>query len=292
MQKEFGKDTELTVRMTITVLLLGLVYGAFIWILLSLGAGVGIMLVLVGGLVFVQIMFSDRLILTSMRAKIVTPQEAPHLHSMVEELCRIAGISKPKLAVSKLEMPNAFAAGRKSSSATIAVTEGLINLLNEREMRAVLAHEVTHLKNRDVSIMTIASFFSVVASTLMSLFFWMGLFGGFSGRGRQGGGNVMMIAYIVTIVVWVISLLLISALSRYREFSADRGAAIITGRPDDLIQALTRISGSVRNVPQQDLRKAESMNAFFILPAVGGTMSRLFSTHPSLDKRIERLRSL
>ncbi len=289
IQRDFGRDRQLTARMIITLLLLGALYGAFIAILFSLGTNIVVMLVIVGVLVLFQFWFSDRMVLMSMRAKLVSSEEAPKLHAMVERLVAVADIRKPKIAVSKLEVPNAFATGRTTSSATVAVTDGLLNLLNDRELEAVL----THIKNRDVVVMTIPSFFSVVASTLMTLFFWMGLFGGFGGRGRQGGGGApIMIAYLVTIAVWIISLVLVRALSRYREFSADRGAAIITGAPQDLISALTRINGSVQRIPKQDLRKTESMNAFFILPAVGGSFASLFSTHPSLAKRIERLEAI
>jgi len=293
MQPQFGRDTQLRVRMTITMFLLGVVYAAFILILFSLGTGVVLPLVLAAVLVIFQFFFSNRMILMSMRAKVVSPSEAPKLHDMVARLSTVAGVQKPKVAISSLGVPNAFATGRSASSATVAVTTGLMELLNDRELEAVLAHELTHIKNRDMVVMTIASFFSVVASTLMTLFFWMGLFGGFGGRGRHGGGGVIMIAYLVTIAVWIISIILISALSRYREFSADRGSAMITGRPGDLISALTRIHGTIARVPQQDLRQAESMNAFFILPAVGGrSFASLFATHPPVARRIERLQQM
>lgn len=292
IQMDFGRDRQLTARMIITLLLLGALYGVAIAILVSLGTNIIVVLVIAVVLVLFQFWFSDRMVLMSMRAKLVSPQEAPQLHAMVERLATAAGVRKPKIAISKLDVPNAFASGRTTSSATVAVTNGLLNLLSDREMEAVLAHEMTHIKNRDVVVMTIASFFLVVASTLMNFFMFMGIFGGFGGRGRQGGGAPIMIALLVTIAVLIIGKLLVSALSRYREFAADRGAAIITGAPQDLISALTRINGSVQRIPKQDLRKAESMNAFFILPAVGGSFASLFSTHPSLAKRIERLQAI
>ena len=291
-QAQFGKDTQLTIRMTITILLLGLLYSAFILVLLSLGASVVLVLVIAVVLVIVQFFFSNRMVLLSMRAKVVSPKEQPKLHQMVERLSVNGGIRKPRIAVSNMDIPNAFATGRSTSSATVAVTTGLMKLLNDREMEAVLAHELTHIKNKDVVVMTFASFFSVVASTLMMMFFWMGLFGGFGGRGRGGGGGYIMMAYMVTLIVWVLSMLLVSALSRYREFSADRGAAIITGQPGDLISALTRIHGSIAKIPKNDLRRAEKMNAFFILPAVGDSLANLFSTHPAVTKRIERLQRM
>ncbi len=291
-QAQFGKDTQLTIRMTITILLLGLLYSAFILVLLSLGTSVVFVLAFAVVLVVVQFFFSNRMVLLSMRAKVVSPEEQPKLHKMVERLALNGGIRKPRIAVSQMDVPNAFATGRSTSSATVAVTTGLMKLLTDREMEAVLAHELTHIKNKDVVVMTFASFFSVVASTLMMMFFWMGLFGGFGGRGRGGGGGYIMMAYMVTLIVWLLSMLLVSALSRYREFSADRGAAIITGQPGDLISALTRIHGSIAKIPKNDLRRAEKMNAFFILPAVGDSLANLFSTHPAVTKRIERLQRM
>ncbi len=291
-QAQFGKDTQLTIRMTITILLLGLLYSVFILVLLSLGTSVVFVLAFAVVLVVVQFFFSNRMVLLSMRAKVVSPDEQPKLHKMVERLALNGGIRKPRIAVSQMDVPNAFATGRSTSSATVAVTTGLMKLLNDREMEAVLAHELTHIKNKDVVVMTFASFFSVVASTLMMMFFWMGLFGGFGGRGRGGGGGYIMMAYMVTLIVWLLSMLLVSSLSRYREFSADRGAAIITGQPGDLISALTRIHGSIAKIPKNDLRRAEKMNAFFILPAVGDSLANLFSTHPKVTKRIERLQRM
>lgn len=292
VQRDIGRDTQLTIRMYITILLLGLVYAAFLFVLLSIGASVGMMLIFAIVLVGIQFYFSDKMILASMHAKIVSESDEPKLHRMVSNLSEIAGIRKPRVAVSQMDVPNAFAAGRSANKTTVAVTTGLLSILSDRELEAVLAHEITHVKNKDVAVMTIASFFSVVASTLMSFFFWMSLFGGM-GRSRSGGaGNYIMIAYFATIIVWLISLILVSALSRYREYSADRGAAIITGNPNDLATALTRISGTVQRIPKDDLRRAEKANAFFIIPAVGDGIANLFASHPPVLKRIEKLQQI
>ena len=292
IQRDIGSDTQLNIRMFITMLLLGLVYAGFLYFLFSLGAGVYLMLVFAIVMVGIQFYFSDKMVLASMHAKVVSESEAPELHEMVTRLSLTAGIQKPKVAISQMQVPNAFAAGRSTKKATVAVTTGLMSILSDRELEAVLAHEITHIKNKDVVVMTIASFFSVVASTLMSFFFWMSLFGGMGRSRNSSAGNYIMIAYMATIVVWLISLLLVSALSRYREYSADRGAAIITGNPNDLATALTRISGTVQRIPKDDLRKAEKMNAFFIIPAIGDGMANLFASHPPVLKRIEKLQEI
>ena len=290
---DIGKDSQLQLRMTITMFLLGLVYAGFIVALFRLGAGVPVILIFAVVLVGVQFFLSDRMVLMATNSKLVSPEQEPQLHEMVERLAQLAGVPKPKVAISAMPVPNAFATGRSAKTAIVAVTKPLQELLNDRELEAVLAHEMSHVKHRDMVVMTYASFFSVVASTLMNMFFWMGLFGGFGGRRSQAGGaNVMMIGYLVTIAVWLISQILLAALSRYREFAADRGAAILTGRPADLASALTRISGSIRGIPQNDLRKAEGLSAFLIMPAIGNSLANLFSTHPPVAKRIERLRAI
>ena len=288
--RSLRRDNQLRARMVFTMLLLGLVYGLFLWFLISV-AGVGVMLGVAVVLVLVQFFLSDKLVLTSMRAKVVTPEQAPELHATIDRLAMKAGIPKPKVAIADMSVPNAFATGRSQRHAAVAVTTGLLQVLNERELEGVLAHEISHIASRDVQVMTYASFLSVVASTLMSFFFWMGLFGGF-GRSRGSGGSYIMIAYIVTILVWVISQVLIAALSRYREYAADRGAAMLTNRPRDLANALQRISGSITGLPKNDLRRAESLNAFFIMPAIGDGFASLFSTHPPMARRIERLLDL
>ena len=288
---DFGRDNQLRVRMWFTMLLLGLVYAVFLFVLFRLGVGVGIMLVLAGGLALFQFFASDRMVLATMRAKVVSREEQPELHAMVERLSMAAGIPKPKIAVADMQVPNAFATGRSQKTAAVAVTTGLMGLLSERELEGVLAHEISHIRTRDVVVMTYASFFLVVASTLMQFLFFSALFGGM-GRSRQGGGNVFMIAYVVTIVVWLVSQMLVAALSRYREFGADRGAAVLTRRPGDLASALQRIQASITRLPQNDLRSAESLNAFFIMPAVGDGFAKLFSTHPPMNRRVELLREM
>ena len=285
----FGRDRQLQTRMWITMLLLGVVYGAFVFFMLQISP---FMLVFVGLLVFVQFLMSDRLVLASMRAKVVTPDQAPKLHAMVERLAQGAGIPKPKVAIADMPVPNAFATGRSQKKAAVAVTTGLLEALSDEELEGVLAHEISHIKTRDVVVMTYASFFSVVASTLMTFLFWSSLFGGLGRSRGNSGGNAMMIAYVVTILVWFISQMLVAALSRYREYSADRGAAALTGRPSALASALERIAGSFTRLPKDDLRRAETLNAFFIMPAVGDGFASIFSTHPPMARRVARLREL
>ena len=289
--RRMRRDNQLRARMLFTMLLLGLVYGLFLWFLVSV-AGATVMLGFAVVLVLVQFFLSDKLVLTSMRAKVVTPEEAPELHAMIDRLAMTAGIPKPKVAVADMNVPNAFATGRSQKHAAVAVTTGLLRILNERELEGVLAHEISHIASRDVQVMTYASFLSVVASTLMSLFFWSALFGGLGRDRNSGAGGYLMIAYIVTILVWVVSQVLIAALSRYREYAADRGAAMLTNRPRDLASALQRIGGSLTGLPQNDLRRAETLNAFFIMPAIGDGFASLFSTHPPMARRIERLLEL
>ena len=283
-------DRGLQTRMLITMLLLGVVYGVFIIVLWQVGAAFA--LVFVSIMVVVQLLMSDRMVLAAMHAKVVSEEEQPRLHAMVGRLAAQAGIPKPRVAVARMAMPNAFATGRSRKHTTVAVTQGLMDMLSDAELEGVLAHEISHIRSRDVQVMTYASFFAVVASSLMTFFFWMGLFGGFGGRRGNSGGSYIMVAYVVTIIVWVVSQILVAALSRYREFAADRGAASLTGRPMDLASALERISGSVSKVPKDDLRKVQTMNAFFIMPAVGGALASLFSTHPSTMRRVEALRAL
>ena len=283
----FPRDTGLQLRMLLTLFLLGLLYVAFVVALLSAGAGVTVMLVVIGGLTLAQLFLSDKLALAAMGAKEVSPQEAPGLHAMIERLCIQADLPKPKIAVADTDVPNAFAMGRSQKNATVCATTGIMRTLSPTELEGVMAHELAHVKNRDVLIMTIASFFASVAAMMLQF----GLF--FGGGDDDDGAPAFLVVLLASAVVYVLSFFLMMTLSRYREFSADRGAALVTGRPSALSSALMRISGAMQRVPQHDLREAERMNAFFIVPAsVKGSIKTLFSTHPPMEKRIERLQQL
>jgi heat shock protein HtpX len=284
---QFAKDNQLRARMFITMLLLGLVYGAFIWF--ALASGLVFMLAIVLVMVLVQFSLSDRMVLVSMRAKVVTPAEAPALHQMVDRLVLAAGIPKPKVAISDLPIPNAFATGRSQKHAAVAVTKGLMDVLNEEELEGVLAHEISHIKTKDVVVMTYASFFLIVAASLSTFLMFSAIFGGMGRSRNNSGGSIILVALLVTFVVRIIGGMLVATLSRYREFSADRGAATLTNRPMALASALEKLQYAIPKVPHQDLRKAESMNAFFIMSAVGPGLAELFSSHPSTAKRIARL---
>jgi heat shock protein HtpX len=273
--------------MLLTLFLLGLLYVAFIGVLLAAGAGFITMVVVIGALTLAQLFLSDKLGLAAMGAKEVSPEEAPGLHAMIERLCIQADLPKPKIAVADTPVPNAFAMGRSQKAATVCCTTGIMRTLAPSELEGVMAHELTHVKNRDVLIMTVASFFASVASMILqfSLFF--------GGGGDDDSGPSTAVILLVSFLVYIISFFLMLALSRYREFAADRGAAIVTGRPSALAAALVKISGAMQQVPTRDLREAERMNAFFIVPAsVKGTVRTLFATHPPMEKRIERLQML
>jgi heat shock protein HtpX len=275
--------------MLFTLILLGLLYTAFVAVLLSAGAGVGIMVVVIAGLALAQLFLSDKLALAAMGAKVVTPQDAPGLHAMIERLCIQADLPKPKLAIADNKMPNAFAMGRSQKSAVVCATTGIMETLEPHELEAVMAHELTHIKNRDVLIMTVASFFATVASMIAQLGLWFG--GGFGDD--DGGAPAFIVILLVSFVVYIVSFFLMLALSRYREFGADRGAALITGRPSALSSALMRISGAMQQVPDQDLRAVGKMNAFFIVPtSVKKSIGTLFMSHPPMEKRIEALQRI
>ena len=287
----WGRDSGLSFRMFVVMFLLTALYLAFIAVLISAGVNAVGVLVIAAILIGVQFFASDKIALWSMGAHIVSPAEAPELHGMIERLASIANLPKPRVAIADSDVPNAFATGRSPKNAVVAVTRGLMNRLEPAEIEAVLAHELSHVRNRDVMVMTLASFFAVVAQLMMRWFFWGSMMGG-GRRDRRDGGTIAMI-YLASILVWVISFFLLRALSRYREYAADRGSAIITGSPSNLMSALVKISGVMQRIPQQDLREVQSMNAFFIIPAaVGNGMSELLSTHPSLENRLERLRTL
>jgi heat shock protein HtpX len=275
--------------MLFTLFLLGALYVAFAGVLFAAGAGIGIMVVFLAGLSLSQLFLSDKLALAAMGAKVTTPADAPGLHSMIERLCIQADLPKPRIAVAQSHVPNAFAMGRSQKNATVCATTAIIEALEPHELEGVLAHELTHVKNRDVMIMTIASFFASVAAMITQFGFFFG--GGFGGGDDDDGPGFMVL--LVSFAVYVISFFLMLALSRYREFGADRGAALITGRPSALASALLKLNGAMQKVPDQDLRQAERMNAFFIVPtSVKSTVHTLFMTHPPMEKRIEALQKM
>jgi heat shock protein HtpX len=308
----YASDPGLIARMGATMFLLGLVFtGFFIALYFVLfaygnrhgGGGTGdglVVIVVLIGLVaaFSSYYWSDKIALNTARARVVTPQQAPELHGIIDRICALANMPKPRVAISPVSMPNAFATGRSSKVAVICVTEGLLQRLDPKELEGVLAHEMSHVAHKDVAVMTIASFLGIVAALLVRFAFYSELFGG----GRRGGGRgnnqnalpIMLIVLVVGIVVYAISFLLIRLLSRYRELSADRSGALLTGQPSALASALVKVTGDIARIPTRDLRQAEPLNAFYFTPALSGqkgqtSLSALFSTHPSLEKRLAQL---
>jgi heat shock protein HtpX len=289
------RDTGLQVRMLVTIALLGLVYAVLVGALIAAGASGITILLIGGGLAAFQFFSSDKLALRAMGAREVSPEEAPELHAMIGRLAQAAGIPKPKIAVAATPMPNAFAMGRSQKKATVCATTGIMETLTSEELEGVLAHEVTHIVNRDVATMTLASFFATIASMIVQFgFFFGGGFGGGYGDDNDSGGAMSMMALIaIGAVVWFVSYFLMMALSRYREFAADRGAATLTGRPMALASALEKISGGIKRMPQTDKVAHTELNAFYIFPAqVKGSIFNLFSTHPPMEKRIAELSKL
>ena len=282
-------DWGLRFRMFLTMFLLFVLYIVFAGVITAyMGGGLMIFAFLFGSMSLVQYYFSDTLTLRSMGAKTVSAEEYPQLHGSIERLSQQADLPKPKIAVIDSDVPNAFATGRNQKNAAVAVTTGLMRTLNQDELDGVLAHELAHVKNRDMMVMTFASLLATIAFMVVR---WGAFFGGGQNRGGKGGGGIM-VAILVSLLVWIISYILIRALSRYREYSADRGAAAITGNPSALASALMKISGQMDKVPKDDMREEAEMNAFFIIPIKSGVVGRLFSTHPPTEKRIEQLRGL
>jgi heat shock protein HtpX len=282
----FGRDTGLQLRMATTMFLLGAVYVGFVVALLYAGVGAIVVGVIAGGLLLLQFFTSDKLALRAMGAREVLPQQAPELHAMVERLCVQADLPKPKVAVADTEMPNAFALGRSPRKATVAATTGIMGLLSPAELEGVLAHELTHVQNRDVMVMTIASFFATVAAYIVQ-------FGFFFGGGDDDEGGSFMYLLLVSLAVYAISFFLMQALSRYREFAADRGAVLITGRPSALASALLKISGTMDRIPKRDLRATSELSAFYFFPpGAKAAIGNIFSTHPPMEKRIAALQRL
>ena len=288
----FGRDTGLQIRMVVTIFLLGLVYALLVGVLFAAGASGTLILIVAGGLLAVQFFASDKLALRSMGAHEVSPQEAPQLHALIERLCVQADLPKPRIYVMNTSMPNAFAMGRSQKNAAVCATTGILELLSPSELEGVMAHELTHIANRDVMVMTLAGFFASLASMIVQFgFFFGGGFGG--GDGDDDDGPGLMAIILVSVVVYIVSFFLMQALSRYREFAADRGSAIITGRPSALSSALLKISGTMERIPQTDLRAHAEMNAFYIFPASAkNSVFNLFATHPPIEKRIAALQRL
>jgi heat shock protein HtpX len=300
----YAPDRGLTVRMTATVFLLGLVFVAFVAAIIGIGAAyhasdaaiVLFAVVLGGGFAIGSLFYSDKIALRTAGAREVTPQEAPELHGIVDRLCALADMPKPRVAIARSNMPNAFATGRNSEHAVLCVTTGLLGKLNPDELEGVIAHEMSHVAHKDVQVMTAASFLAIIAALLIRFAFYGELFGGGGGRGRNNQGNAALIMFAlmaVSIIVYAVSFVLIRMLSRYRELSADRSGALLTGQPSALKSALVKVSGDMARIPTQDLRTAQPMNAFFFAPAMHlapkGSLAAIFSTHPSLERRLAEL---
>ncbi len=293
-RKAFGKDTGLQARMVLTLFLLGLVYAVLVGVLIAVGAGGVTILVIALALLGLQLFTSDKIAMGMMGVKEVSPQDEPELHGIIERLCVQADLPKPKVCVMENQMPNAFAMGRSQKRATVCATRGILELLSPAELEGVMAHELTHVINRDVMVMTLASFFATVASIIVQFgFFFGGGFGGGYGRGNNEGEEDVVIVIMVAMAVYAISFILLRALSRYREFAADRGSAVLTGRPSALASALLKISGTMERIPSRDLRTTEGMSAFFIVPArAKKSLMNIFADHPPLEQRLAALERL
>ena len=299
-RKSFGRDAGLTVRMLATTALLGLLYVGFAVVLLQvLNVGLVPMLLIVVGIAVFQYWTSDKLALAASGAKIVSQQDAPDLHAVVERLCALSGLPKPRIAVVPSDVPNAFATGRNPKHAAVAVTEGLWRRLEPQEVEAVLAHELSHIANRDVLIMTLASFFAMLAALITRWGLYFGMWGGGMGGGgnRDNNGNnqvpVWLIIFVASVVTYAVSFILIRMISRYREYAADRGSALMTGTPEHLMSALQKIASGITQIPQQDLRKVAGMNAFFIVPTNWRTqVGEIFMDHPPMEKRLAALAAI
>jgi len=307
MHRKLGADFGLTARMFLALFLLAVVYLAFVGVLLLLHISIALIVIVVAVLLVAQFFYSDKLVLNSLHAHLVTAQQQPELFDIIGRLCQITDLPMPQVAVIPSPVPNALATGRNPKHAVVCVTTGILNQLEPKELEAVLAHELSHVIHKDVKVMAMASFFATVAALLVQSGMWFGMFGGFGmgggysggGRGGRGGGGSegqgMILIILVAAVVWAISFVLIRALSRYREYAADRGSAIITREPAQLASALQKISGSMNRIPTRDLRQVQSANALMIFPAVHmgkGSLAEMFSTHPSLDHRLAKLREL
>jgi heat shock protein HtpX len=288
-RSSFGRDTGLQARMLLTMFLLGLVYVVFVGVLFAVGAGAATIVVVAALLLLIQLFASDKIALATLGVKQVSAAQEPELHGIIERLCVQADLPKPRVCVMETAMPNAFAMGRSQKSATVCATRGILDMLSSSELEGVLAHELTHVINRDVMVMTLASFFATLAAMILqfSLFF-----GGGFGRSREEEEGIELVL-LASMIVYAVSFLLLRALSRYREFAADRGGAVLTGRPSALASALLKISGTIERMPSEDLRRAEGMSAFFIIPArTKRSLMNLFADHPPLEQRLAALQRL
>lgn len=287
-------DAGLNVRMIITGLSLVILYAIIVGVLVSLGVSTSIVIVMAAAMLFSQYFFSDKIAMFSMHAHVVTPAEEPTLHAIVDRLCLLANMPKPRVGVAESDIPNAFATGRSPKAAVICATRGIMSRLSDEELEAVLAHELSHVAHRDVAVMTIASGVGMLAGLVSRMAMWGAMLGG--DRNSNNGNNAAVVELgimLVSMVVSVVAFLLTMALSRYRELSADRSGAILIGKPSVLASALVTITGDMGRIPRTDLRKAEGMNAFFFAPALApGSAASLFSTHPSLEQRLDQLNKL
>ncbi|MFL6310270.1 MAG: zinc metalloprotease HtpX [Nitrososphaera sp.] len=291
------RDAGLTARMIVSFAVLTIIYIMFLSVLAYVGLSAIAIAVIAGILILAQWYFSDKIVLWSTGAKIVSREQFPELHDLVERIVARNNLSKPRIAVINTRLPNAFATGKTPKSSIVAMTTGLVEELDNEELEGVIAHELSHIKNRDVLVLTLASLFSMTAFYLMRFGMFGAMFGGGGGygggygrRGNDGGGAAMLLIMLVAIVTWVASFLIIRAISRYREYVADRDGALITGKPSKLASALLKISGTMKRIPTRDLREVEGMNAFFIIPALSGdSLTNLFSTHPPVAQRVKKL---
>jgi heat shock protein HtpX len=294
----YPADVGLSSRMLLTMFLLGLLYVVFVGVLIYLIRSWVLVALIAGGFLFFQYFFSDRIALYAMRGHEVSPQQAPELHQLVDRLCALADMPKPRVAISDSDIPNAFATGRNQKNAVLCVTTGIMRRLSEPELEAVLSHELSHVAHRDVAVMTIASFLGILAGLVVRYSFYAGAFGGGgwgrSNNNRDNTGAVILLVVLASAIVYALSFLLTRALSRYRELSADRAGAILIGRPSTLASALVKVSGEMARIPTRDLRAAEPLNAFFFAPALapGFSFSSLFATHPPLQRRLDQLARL
>jgi heat shock protein HtpX len=288
MDTRWKADSGLNARMVLSFVILGILYIIFLSILHYLGVGYIPLAIIASAMILAQWYFSDKIVLWSSGATIVSKEQYPRLHEIVERLSANNGIPKPKVAIVNSMVPNAFATGKSPNSSLVAVTSGILDLLDDDELEAVIGHELSHVRSRDVLVLTLASVFSMVAWYLVQF----GFFGGLQGRGRNASGGTAIVI-LVALITWVVSFLIIRAISRYREYSADRSGAIMTGKPDKLASALLKISGKMGNIPTKELENVQKLNAFFIIPALSGSsIANLFSTHPPVEKRVQKLREM